>query len=232
MSLDRLEWALARGSGVSAFVLLTVAVALGLALSLRLASPAWPRVLTSEAHRLVTLLALWMTGLHVALLLVDAEAGFSVGDVLLPFAAGYRPAATALGVLALYAVAAVWATTLVRNRLGYRLWRRLHALAFVAYGASLLHGILGGTDTGSPWTTGVYAASALLVGALLVARASSSPAARRRPPGGLPAPGTGTRELPAAGGLPSLPDLPPRPAGGLPPLPPRRPQRPSLRPPG
>ena len=140
MSLDRLEWALARGSGVSAFVLLTVAVALGLALSLRLASPAWPRVLTSEAHRLVTLLALWMTGLHVALLLVDAEAGFSVGDVLLPFAAGYRPAATALGVLALYAVAAVWATTLVRNRLGYRLWRRLHALAFVAYGAACCTG--------------------------------------------------------------------------------------------
>ena len=125
MNLNDLEWALARGSGMAALVLLTVVVGLGLALSLRMSSDAWPRVLTTAGHRQLTNLALLMTGLHLAMLLVDADAAMSVADLAIPFASGYRPVATALGVLGLYVLLVIWVSTLMRARLGQRRWRGL-----------------------------------------------------------------------------------------------------------
>jgi len=208
MSLDRFEWALARGAGITSLILLTLAVALGIALSLKLTSPAWPRLLTSETHRFLTTLALWTMGLHLLMLVLDPVAGLSVTDVLVPFAAGYRPWATALGILGLYLVLAVWATTRLRDRIGYRRWRRLHMLAFGAYGAAMAHGILAGTDSGELWTTGLYVASGVLVGGLLAARVA---AARRRvspppPPAGPPRRG-GLPPLAARAGHAGLPRL-------------------------
>jgi sulfoxide reductase heme-binding subunit YedZ len=218
MSLDRLEWALARGAGVASIVLLTLAVALGIVLSLKLTSPAWPRLLTNEAHRFLTTLALWTVGLHLLMLVVDPVAELSVTDVLVPFAAGYRPWATALGTLGLYLVVTVWVTTRLRDRIGYRRWRRLHMLAFGAYGAAMLHGILAGTDSGELWTTGLYVASGVLVAGLLVARVAT---ARRRssPPPPPPAPSRPGRP----GGLPPLAPSPGH--AGLPPLPGRAPSQ-------
>jgi methionine sulfoxide reductase heme-binding subunit len=217
------DWVLARASGLGAFALLTLAVALGLALGLRLASPAWPRFLTNELHRFVTVLALWMTALHLVTLLVDSQSGISLTAVLVPFAADRDAVATGLGVLALDLVIAVWLSTLVRARIGYRTWRRLHRLALVAWGIALAHGLLSGTDTGRAWTTVVYLTSAALVGSLLVAwlgrlfedrrgRARRDP--EPRTPAAPPAPD------PAPSGLPPLPPLGahPAPAGGLPPL--------------
>jgi predicted ferric reductase len=218
------DWVLARASGLGAFALLTLAVALGLALGLRLASPAWPRFLTNELHRFVTVLALWMTALHLLALLVDSQSGASLTAVLVPFAADRDALATGLGVLALDLVVAVWLSTLLRARIGYRAWRRLHRLALVAWGIALAHGLLSGTDTGRAWTTVVYLAGAALVGSLLFAWLGRLLGGRRgrgrrdpEPPEPAPAP------APPPSALPPLPPPVPRPAaaGGLPPLVPR-----------
>ena len=203
MSLETFDWVLARGTGITAVVLLTATVALGLVLSLKLTSPAWPRLVTTQAHRVLTALALGTTGLHVLLVVFDTEAGFSLGDALIPFAAAYRPTATALGIVCLYLVVAVWLTTLLRDRIGYRRWRRLHMLAFVAYATAMLHGILAGTDTGAVWTTGLYLGSSVLVGGLLVGRIARARRWASRP-AAPPSP-------PATGGLTPLA---PRPLGG------------------
>jgi DMSO/TMAO reductase YedYZ heme-binding membrane subunit len=189
VNLDRVEWAIARGAGLSAFVLLTLSVAIGMALSLRVASPRWPRVLTNELHRYVTALALWTTALHLSMLLVDPRSGMGIGDLLVPFASGYRPVAVALGILALDVLLAVWLSTLLRGRLGYRRWRRLHGLAFVAYGGALLHGVLSGTDTGRPWSTLLYVVSGLLVAVLAVLRLARARASGPGRPELAPRPG-------------------------------------------
>ena len=177
MSLADLEWALARGSGMAAFVLLTLVVGLGLALSLRLASDAWPRVLTTAGHRQLTNVALVMTGVHLAMLVVDAEAAMSVADLVIPFASGYRPFATALGVLGLYVVLVTWVSTLLRTQLGRRRWRALHRVAIAAWVLALLHGVLAGTDTGTPWAVFTYVLCGLTVAMLFAARVAAS----RRP---------------------------------------------------
>lgn len=199
MSMQTFDWAVARGAGFSAFVLLTVSVALGLVLSLRLTSPRWPGIVTNDVHRFVTNLALWMTGLHLTMLLLDSQSGFSPGELLIPFTGEYRPVATSLGILALYTVLAVLVTTKLRHRIGYRRWRRLHGLAFLAYGAALMHGILAGTDSGAGWATLVYVGSGLTVGGLTLARVARRPAARPAPPPPATPRAGATRELPPLG---------------------------------
>jgi sulfoxide reductase heme-binding subunit YedZ len=207
MNMQAFDWAVARGAGFSAFVLLTASVVLGLVLSLRLTSPRWPAIVTNDVHRFITNLALWMTGLHLMMLLLDSQSGFSLGELLIPFAGEYRPVATSLGILALYAVLAVMITTKLRHRMGYRRWRQLHGLGFVAYGAALLHGILAGTDSGAGWATLVYVASGLAVAGLTTARIL------RRP--GRPSPATS--RPPATPGPPTEAHAP----HALPPLRPR-----------
>ena len=63
-------WDVARAGGFTAFGLLTLSVAIGLALTLHLQSPRWPRIINSELHNFLTLLALilqvyiyWRSGL-------------------------------------------------------------------------------------------------------------------------------------------------------------------------
>ena len=210
MNVQAFDWAIARGAGFSAFVLLTASVVLGLVLSLRLTSPRWPGVVTNEVHRFITTLALWMTALHLTMLLLDSQSGFSLGELLIPFAGDYRPVATSLGIVALYTVLAVLVTTKFRSRIGYQRWRRLHGLAFLAYGAALLHGILAGTDSSAGWAVMVYVLSGLLVGGLTIARTARRPVI---PPAARPAaaerPGPGFAATPVRAN--NLPPLPPRP---------------------
>lgn len=223
MNVQAVEWYLARGSGFAAFVLLTASMAAGLALSLRLTSPRWPAVVTNDTHRWLTTLALWLTGIHLLMLLIDPESGFGVADLLVPFAAEYRPVATSLGILGMYAVVAVAVSTRLRARIGYRRWRQIHGLAFVAYVAALFHGLFGGTDTGEGWATLVYLGSAALVGGLTLLRVLR-PRPVRPAGGGAPAAARATPQAsaPAKARVGSdLPPLGPRPdlsRGELPPL--------------
>ena len=203
MNLERLEWFVARGAGFTAFGLLTAAVVTGLALSLRLTSPRWPAIVTKEVHRTLTTLSLWMLGLHLTMLVVDSQSGISAVGAVLPFRAEYRPWATSLGIVAMYTILAVIVSTRLRAWIGHRRWRSLHYLAFLAYGAALLHGLLAGTDTGATWASLVYIASAALVGSLVVARIVGP---RRQPADGNGAPHRGP--------MPSRPST----TGGLPPL--------------
>jgi predicted ferric reductase len=166
------DWLVARAGGLTAFALISASVVVGLLLGLRARSPAWPRFLTTEVHRYLTLLALSFAGLHVLALWLDPLAGLRWTEMVVPFLSDWRPLPVALGIVALDLALAVWITTLLRARIGYRRWRRLHTLAFVVYGAALLHGLLVGTDTGRLWTTAIYAVSAAAVVALVLLRLS------------------------------------------------------------
>ena len=61
---ETVAWTVARAGGLTAYVLLTLAVALGLALSLRWQSPRWPRLITNDLHRFLTLLSLAFIAIH------------------------------------------------------------------------------------------------------------------------------------------------------------------------
>jgi predicted ferric reductase len=159
-------WYLARATGYVAWALVTTSVVSGLLLSTRLTkgrpSPAW----ILDLHRFLAGTAVAFTGLHIVGLVADSYVHFGVADILVPFASGWRPGAVALGVIAMYLVAAVEISSLLMRRLPRRLWRSIHLSSYLAFWLATFHLMTAGTDAGHPWskitTTFVMATVVLL----------------------------------------------------------------------
>ncbi len=163
-------WDVARAGGITAYVLLTLAVLVGLALSLRLQSSRWPRLINSELHNFLTLLGLVFTVVHVLAVLIDPFTHLGWKAIFIPFATTYHPWQMALGIVGLYLGIAVGISTWLRRWIGYAWWRRFHFVTLLAYLLTTLHSITLGTDTRTPWALGLYAGSGLLVAILLLMR--------------------------------------------------------------
>jgi predicted ferric reductase len=161
-------WDVARAGGFTTYVLLTLAVAVGLALSMQLQSSSrWPRLLNSELHNFLALLGSIFLVVHVLAVWVDPFTKFGWNEIFIPFASTYRPVWMALGIVAMYLGVAVGISTWLRPRIGYTLWRKLHILTFGVYVFATIHGIGTGSDTQTGWGLGIYAASIVIVGSLL-----------------------------------------------------------------
>jgi hypothetical protein len=186
-----LTWVTTRAAGYTAFALLTLSVALGLALSSSLRSTRWPRFATTDLHRFVTLLTLVFIGVHVAMAMLDRFISFSLVEVLVPFTSHYRPLWMGLGIVSAYLAAAVWASSWLQRRIGYAWWRRLHFATFAVYAGAAAHGLGSGSDTGWAWSRAIYVASFVIVGGLLIrrlpARDRAAPARPNARPGVEPA---------------------------------------------
>jgi methionine sulfoxide reductase heme-binding subunit len=163
-------WYAARAGGIVAFALLSASVVLGLALSGRARSTRWPRFALQDVHRFAGILAGVFVAVHGAALLVDTYLPFSLGDLLVPGTAPYRPFSTALGVIGAELLAALAVTNLLRSRLPHATWRRLHLLNFAVWGLALVHGIAAGTDGDTGWALALYTTSTAAVVGLAVWR--------------------------------------------------------------
>jgi hypothetical protein len=165
-----LSWEVARVGGMLAYVLATGSVALGLLLSLRATSKSWPRFITNELHRFVTVLTLVFIGIHTLAVFVDPFTGFTPAEVLVPFSAHYRPVWIALGIVSGYLAIAVWASEYVRKYIGYGWWRRFHYLSFAVFVLGALHGLGTGSDTREWWALVLYGGTVGLVAVLIAWR--------------------------------------------------------------
>jgi hypothetical protein len=168
------------GGGFTAFGLLTLSVAIGLALSLRLQSGNWPRIINSELHNFLTLLALIFTGVHIMAVWIDPFTKFGWNEVFIPLASHYRSVWMALGIVAFYIGIAIGISTWLRPHIGYKLWRSLHTLTLLLFGLVVVHGIATGSDTQTWWSAAIYAGSVLLVGTLFWMRLSKPLNAKSR----------------------------------------------------
>jgi sulfoxide reductase heme-binding subunit YedZ len=164
------DWYLMRGTGVVSLLFLTVVVALGVATSTRVRPRGQPLYVTTTVHRNAALLAVVFLGVHVVSAVVDPDAAVQLTAVVVPFTAHWAPLWVGLGALALDLVAALVVTSLVRKRLPYALWRRIHWAAYAAWPLALAHGLGAGTDRGTEWLRVVDALCVGLVGAALAWR--------------------------------------------------------------
>jgi len=164
-------WYEARATGYVAWGLVTASVIAGLLLSTRLTkgkvTPAW----TLDLHRFLAGAAVAFTGLHVAGLVADTYVHFGVADVLVPFASRWKPGAVALGVVAMYLLAAVEVSSLLMRRLPRRLWRVVHLSSYVLFWAATFHLLTAGTDTRNPASRVVTAVVIAIVVFLTLVRA-------------------------------------------------------------
>jgi predicted ferric reductase len=164
-------WDIARAGGFTAYILLTLAVIVGLALSTQIQSPSrWPRLLNSELHNFLTLISTIFLVVHVLATWVDPFTRFGWNEILIPLTSHYRPEWMAFGIVALYLGIAIGISTWLRPHIGYKLWRQLHVLTLGVFALATIHGIGTGSDTQTPWALGIYLISSILVGSLLCRR--------------------------------------------------------------
>jgi predicted ferric reductase len=165
-----LAWHVARASGLVAWALATATVVWGLSLSSRIAGRRTPRAWLTDLHRFMGGLAVIFTGVHVAALLVDDWIGFTIVDVLVPFASPWRPGAVAWGVVALYLLAAIELTSLLRRRVPLRWWRAVHHASLPMAFAGTVHLLAAGSDAGTPWVRGIVLGAVTIVAYLAIVR--------------------------------------------------------------
>jgi len=167
-------WFTARGAGLSALLTLSVAVACGAISSMRTVRPA-TRVVLQYLHRTAAAAGLALVAVHLVTLVADPKAHIGVAGAMVPFAAGYRPHAVALGSIALYLLLLTAALGLARGRLAgspaaARAWRVVHAIAYPVWVLAVLHSLLAGTDRGQGWVLLLTFGCAVLVVGSVAAR--------------------------------------------------------------
>lgn len=177
---ETLAWTVARAGGLTAYVLLSLSVVLGLALSIRWQRPRWPRLITNDLHRFLTLLSLAFIVVHGLAVLLDPFMGFGWNEVLVPLMSHYRPLWIACGIVAGYLGLALWISSELRPYIGYVWWRRLHGLTFAVYVLTTVHGLATGSDTRTAWALALYGGSVAVVAALLCYRLLTPIGARAR----------------------------------------------------
>jgi sulfoxide reductase heme-binding subunit YedZ len=163
-----LPWAVARAAGFVAFSLATGAVLLGTRSPARLPVGGLPARLYA-LHRALGITALLAVAVHLVSLWLDTFVRFSWAQLLLvPWTAGYRPFAITLGFLALISLVATASSGALRRVLPG--WRVVHLLAYATFTLGLIHGILAGSDSGSPLTIAFYVAALFAVMLTLLRR--------------------------------------------------------------
>lgn len=156
-------WYLTRATGVVSLLLLTLAMALGVADVARFSSVHWPRFLTDGLHRRASLLALIFLVIHILTSVLDTYAPISLIDAFVPFHSAYRPLWLGLGAAAFDLLLAVLLTSLLRARVGARNWRAVHWLAYACWPLAVFHGLGTGTDVRQTWMLALDAICVVVV---------------------------------------------------------------------
>jgi sulfoxide reductase heme-binding subunit YedZ len=149
VALNEALWALGRGTGVVALMLMTVTVVLGILT--RSGRPAFglPRFAVTLVHRNSALIGTVFIVIHVVSLLFDPYAQLNVLDFFVPFLGSYHPFWLGLGTVAVDLLIAVVVTGLLRQRIGQRAFRVVHWATYALWPIALFHSIGTGTDAGN-----------------------------------------------------------------------------------
>ncbi len=173
-------WFATRGSGVVSLILFSAVACLGLLAVARTQSAAWPRFLTVELHRSLALLSVAFLALHIVTAILDPFTSLGIAAAIIPLASSYRPIAVGLGVISMDLALAVIVTSLLRERIGSRIWRTVHWAAYGAWPLAVAHSITSGSDTLDPWMLLVTASCIVAVGACLLWRLTAGETNRER----------------------------------------------------
>jgi predicted ferric reductase len=178
MKTDPTFWLLARAAGLTAYVLLTGSVLVGLTLRSRVLGRSVRPAAVADVHRSLALLALGMIGLHGLALVLDRTVRIPITALFVPGLSAYRPAAVAWGVVAAELAALIVASFPLRARIGVRNWRRLHWATYAVFVLATAHGLLAGSDSSQPWAFGLYLGAVGTVAFATAYRALAQPAGR------------------------------------------------------
>ncbi|RLV50666.1 iron reductase [Nocardioides mangrovicus] len=161
--MDEALWALGRGTGVVALVCFTLTMVLGIMGCGGRNALGVGRFGLNELHRTAALTGVGLIAVHVGSLMFDPYAQLSVVDAVVPFLGDYRPLWQGLGTLAVDLLLVVTVVSLLRDRVGPRVFRAVHLLTYLMWPVALAHAVGNGTDNTSAWMIGLAAGCVLAV---------------------------------------------------------------------
>jgi methionine sulfoxide reductase heme-binding subunit len=165
-------WYLGRGTGVVALLLLTTTLVLGITTRSGRRAAGLDRPGVADLHRTASLTGVALIAVHVGSLLLDPYAQLRVVDLVLPFVGSYRPVWLGLGALAVDLVVLLVGSSLLRHRIGPRVFRAVHWTAYAFWPVAMLHALGTGTDASTWWFLAVAAVCATSVAAAVLWRVS------------------------------------------------------------
>ena len=187
--LHLLWWLVSRASGVIALVVVSLSVLIGLAMAAKLVNKPGRKRTLVRLHEHLALIALAAIGVHGLALLGDGWLKPGVRGITVPFALGYRPAFTGIGIIGGYLAALLGPSFYLRRRIGARRWRKLHRATVLIWVLSAVHAIGSGSDAKSLWLRCIVFAPVVPIAYLLSLRllGRRAPSAAPRVPQATPA---------------------------------------------
>jgi sulfoxide reductase heme-binding subunit YedZ len=160
-------WDLGRGSGVAALVAFTVSLVLGIVTRSGRDTLGLGRFGLNEVHRTAALTGVGLVAVHLGSLLFDPYAQLRVVDLLVPFGGSYRPLWLGLGTLAVDLLGVITVVSLLRDRVGPRVFKAVHWATYALWPVALVHALGTGTDAATLWLDGIaVACTAAVLGAV------------------------------------------------------------------
>ena len=144
--MNELLWYTSRATGVLSIVLLTVVVVLGMLTSGRRRPHGESATIVMALHRWRSLGMLVFLGAHIATAVAETYVSIDAISAVLPFTSGYETVWVGLGTLAFDVLLAVVVSSLVRNHVPERAWRRIHLLSYAMWPMAVVHGLALGTS--------------------------------------------------------------------------------------
>lgn len=174
-----LFWITSRAAGIVSLVLASLAVSMGLVMSLRMMRARRPDLLA--LHEVLSLGTLVALAIHGIALLGDHFLSPTLADVALPFAWGYKTLWTSIGIIGGWALVFLGVSYYARHAIGANRWRKLHRLTALAWIAGIVHTLGEGTDAGQLWFLAMLVIVAVPALALLAVRYFTEEAPRSAP---------------------------------------------------
>jgi sulfoxide reductase heme-binding subunit YedZ len=152
---DPTFWLLARASGITAYVAVTLSVLAGIVLKSRPFARLRPAT-AMQLHRALAVNAIGAIVVHGIALVLDTTVKVSPLALVVPGLITYRPLATSIGVLAAELTLVVYVSFSLRRQIGHKIWRALHWTTYGLFALATVHGLAAGTDTSRPWAAALY----------------------------------------------------------------------------
>jgi len=167
-------WYASRATGVVALVLLTGVMVLGIMVTGKRGLPGLPRFGTTMLHRNLSLLSVLFVAVHVITAIADPFVTIGIAASVIPFTSPYETVWIGLGAVALDLMAALIVTSLLRARIGRRMWRAVHWLSYAIWPVALMHSIWSSKDFQHGWLLWLGIGCAAAVAAAGAARIAAS----------------------------------------------------------
>lgn len=164
-------WYLSRGSAFSAYFLLWLSMMFGVGITNKLAS-LWPGLPpTIDLHQYTSILGLAFAFFHGLILLGDAYMSFQIAQIFVPFTTtSYKPVSVGIGQTGIYLWAIITLSFYTRKKIGAKTWRLIHFTSFLMFASALIHGILSGTDSSTPWAITIYTSTGFILLVMIIIR--------------------------------------------------------------